>query len=445
MGSSNFRIGSNSMATVYSLDDEADNLLSFGSLNLNDIDSSHSSYFSWPSNGDRDRPQSSSTQSTLQEHVSPLHSLRCGGDHGVLNNLYSGMEDYGLNYNPVPYYMNQSPSSRSNEFNLGNLYGSPHRFKHWKYLLDLLENANPATAASVLKEVFESLFSLMIDPFHRYLFESLVKKCDYNNLELIVWKLTLQESPSLADVAFTKYGSQSIQFLIHRIKNTKLAIHVTQALSYKFFPLMTHTTGRYVLKHCWVFLDSSQNKILYEAAIKQCIELASNPVGCISLQDCMDYMSETQQLYRLLSLITDESVRLSFDTSGNYVVQYILRRGDLALNSKICRLLRGKYEKLSLLQHGSHVVEKCLAFSPRGMLYLFEEISEKEGMLVKLARNQFGNYVVQTALKKSKQIGRNIHKFLVANLEPHLSELQQTRYGRIVANLIGEQTFQEVT
>ncbi|GFZ03278.1 hypothetical protein Acr_15g0018860 [Actinidia rufa] len=409
MGSSNFRIGSNSMATVYSLDDEADNLLSFGSLNLNDIDSSHysshSSYFSWPSNGDRDRPQSSSTQSTLQQHVSPLHSLRCGGDHGVLNNLYSGMEDYGLNYNPVPYYMDQSPSSRSNEFNLGNLYGSPHRFKHWKYLLDLLENANPSTAASVLKE----------------------------------------ESPSLADVAFTKYGSQSIQFLIHWIKNTKLAIHVTQALSYKFFPLMTHTTGRYVLKHCWVFLDSSQNQILYETAIKQCIELASNPVGCISLQDCMEYMSETQQLYRLLSLITDESVRLSFDTSGNYVVQYILRRGDLALNSKICRLLRGKYEKLSLLQHGSHVVEKCLAFSPRGMLYLFEEISEKEGMLVKLARNQFGNYVVQTALKKSKQIGRNIHKFLVANLEPHLSELQQTRYGRIVANLIGEQTFQEAT
>ncbi|XP_057512872.1 pumilio homolog 12-like [Actinidia eriantha] len=235
------------------------------------------------------------------------------------------------------------------------------------------------------------------------------------------------------------------KFLIHWIKNTKLAIHVTQALSYKFFPLMTHTTGRYVLKHCWVLLDSSQNEILYEAAIKQCIELASNPVGCISLQDCMDYMSETQQLYRLLSLITDESVRLSFDTSGNYVVQYILRRGDLALNSKICRLLRGKYEKLSLLQHGSHVVEKCLAFSPRGMLYLFEEISEKEGMLVKLARNQFGNYVVQTALKKSKQIGRNIHKFLVANLEPHLSELQQTRYGRIVANLIGEQTFQEAT
>ena len=105
---------------------------------------------------------------------------------------------------------------------------------------------------------------------------------------------------------------------------------------------------------------------------------------------------------RFIFGLTERFFLLSF--FRNYVVQYILRRGDLALNSKICRLLRGKYEKLSLLQHGSHVVEKCLAFSPRGMLYLFEEISEKEGMLVKLARNQFGNYVVQTALKKSKQV-----------------------------------------
>ncbi|GFY91623.1 hypothetical protein Acr_08g0000190 [Actinidia rufa] len=442
MGSSNFRMSFNSTApSIYSLDDEADTLLSFGSLNQNGISSSHSSNFSWHSNGDRDRPERSSTQSTLQ-HVSPLHSLSYGGGNGTLNNLYSGMEDYGLNNDPVSYYMDQTPSSRSNEFNLGNLYGR----RHWKYLLDLLENANPATTSFVLKEVFESLFSLMSNPFRRYLFQSLVEKCDYDNLELIVWKLTLQERPLLADVACTKYGSQSIKFLIHWIKNTKLAILVTQALSYKFVPLMTHSTGRYVLKQCWVLLDSLQNKILYEAAIKHCIELALDPVGCISLQDCIEFMSESQQLHRLLFLITDESVCLSFDPSGNYVVQYVLRRGDPELNSKICRLLKGKYEKLSLLQHGSHVVEKCLEFSRTGMAYLFEEISAKEGMLAKLARNKFGNYVVQTALKISKQTGgRHNHEFLVANLQPYLSELQQTRYGRIVANLILEQTFQEQT
>ena len=119
-----------------------------------------------------------------------------------MNNLYSGMEDYGLNNDPVSYYMDQTPSSRSNEFNLGNLYGR----RHWNFLLDLLENANPATTSFVLKEVFESLFSLMSNPFQRYLFQSLVEKCDYDNLELIVWKLTLQERPLLADVACTKYG-----------------------------------------------------------------------------------------------------------------------------------------------------------------------------------------------------------------------------------------------
>ena len=116
------------------------------------------------------------------------------------------MEDYGLNNDPASYYMDETASSRSNEFNLGNLYGRRHSFKHWMYLLDLLKNANPATTSFVLKRVFESLFSLMMDPFQRYLFQSLVKKCNYNNLELIVWKLTLQESPSFEDAAFTKYG-----------------------------------------------------------------------------------------------------------------------------------------------------------------------------------------------------------------------------------------------
>lgn len=70
---------------------------------------------------------------------------------------------------------------------------------------------------------------------------------------------------------------------------------------------------------------------------------------------------------------------------------------------QICKKLRGHYIYLSTKKSGSHVVEKCMEACSSAVMHALEEILEKKQAL-ELARNEYGNYVIQTALRATKVI-----------------------------------------
>jgi hypothetical protein len=86
--------------------------------------------------------------------------------------------------------------------------------------------------------------------------------------------------------------------------------------------------------------------------------------------------------------------------SRNYVLQHVLGLHDPVCTESICFLLRGKYVLLSSQKGGSHVVEKCLN-SP-WMDYAIQDFINCDDRLWQLARDRYGNYVIQTALKATK-------------------------------------------
>lgn len=95
---------------------------------------------------------------------------------------------------------------------------------------------------------------------------------------------------------------------------------------------------------------------------------------------------------------------LSLYVSRNFVVQHVLSLHNPQFTAEICSRLRDHYSQLSLNQRGSHVVEKCITSSPLGMTYAVQEFLENKKVLCQIARNEFGNYVIQRALKITKVI-----------------------------------------
>lgn len=59
----------------------------------------------------------------------------------------------------------------------------------------------------------------------------------------------------------------------------------------------------------------------------------------------------------------------------------------------------------------------------------------KYDKLWQIARDQFGNYVIQTALKVTKRANSSLHQQLLAKLTQHRSELEYG-FGKRVLNLI---------
>ncbi|XP_059650113.1 putative pumilio homolog 8, chloroplastic [Cornus florida] len=280
----------------------------------------------------------------------------------------------------------------------------------------------------ILMRVLDSMLELMIDKQGHHVFEKLVEAYTgrYDQLQLIVDKIILQPC-SLTDAACNQYGSHSIQKLIKQLKKSPLAFKMTKALSTGFYDLMIDKTGKHVILQCFTALDYKANQVLYLEAIGNCVALATHPEGCISLNDCINCITGDHRQY-LLGVISHNSVYLSYDPSGNYVVQHVLGLHNQDLTLDICNRLRGHYTGLSMIQNGSHVVEKCIRLSKEGMHYVVEDFIQSNN-LQELARHRFGNYVIQTALKTTKKADIDLYKSLASALQPHLSTLQNCKPG----------------
>lgn len=80
-------------------------------------------------------------------------------------------------------------------------------------------------------------------------------------------------------------------------------------------------------------------------------------------------------------------------------MQNVLELENPFVAEAICSRLYGHYAELSLTKGGSHVVEKCL--NSGGLFYAVDELLSTRRFR-KIAQNQFGNYVIQTALKVTR-------------------------------------------
>ncbi|GKV18767.1 hypothetical protein SLEP1_g29105 [Rubroshorea leprosula] len=80
-------------------------------------------------------------------------------------------------------------------------------------------------------------------------------------------------------------------------------------------------------------------QLLYEAAVKNALDLAIHEKGCINLKNFIS-SSRGPGRGQLLQLITESSVFLSQDPFGNFVVQHVLELEIPTFTKEICSQLR---------------------------------------------------------------------------------------------------------
>ncbi|PIN17488.1 hypothetical protein CDL12_09852 [Handroanthus impetiginosus] len=269
--------------------------------------------------------------------------------------------------------------------------------------------------------------------FWDYVF-MLDKTCEDHSLVETV----LLETELFIDAAFCKQGASSIVKLIKKLKVEKSchAFTVTSILSTRFLAMMIHPMARIVIQKCFFFFGSQPNKILYEKVMLHFDVLAIHEVGCRSLNDCIYTISGELRAW-LLNKIADVSDYLSIHPYGNYVVQNVLSLKDSQVIAKILRCLRGQFIHLAQKKEGSRVVEKCMESCNLGTVFVVEEILHDHTAPFLLAQDQFGNYVIQKALKKTMKPGfSHMYYALVRSLEPRCKELNLTKGGKNVIRLI---------
>ncbi|XP_051128585.1 putative pumilio homolog 8, chloroplastic [Andrographis paniculata] len=241
--------------------------------------------------------------------------------------------------------------------------------------------------------------NLMMEKSPDPLFPKILDAC--NNVQLLVVVNDILLDERFFTSAMSNHCKQGFESLIRRIKKTQHAYRMTMSLSDRFWDLVTHPNSLRVVELCLIRLGTGPNEVLSMATI--CFNY------CNFITNAHGFICGHQRS-RLLTCLAQASAYLSRDPYGwpfhyrNYVVQKVLDLKDDAATNSVLNCLQGQFVHLAQLKEASNVVEKCIEASTTGMINVVSEILQDSKTPILLAMHQYGNYVIQKALKNNTRV-----------------------------------------
>ncbi|KAF5461871.1 hypothetical protein F2P56_017934 [Juglans regia] len=265
----------------------------------------------------------------------------------------------------------------------------------------------------IFNEIIGHVVELITDPFGNYLVQKLLDVCNEEQRMQIVLKVTNQ-SGQLMRISLDPHGTRVVQKLIETVETKKQISLLSSALELGFLTLVKDPNGNHVIQRCLQCFSNEDNKFIFVAAAKFCVDMATHRHGCCVLQRCIA-RSIAEHREKLVTEVSRDGILLAQDPYGNYVVQYLIELKIPSASSKLISQFKGNYAQLSMQKFSSHVVEKCLAhFEEHRSRIIYELLSVSH--FDQLLQDRFANYVIQRALAVTKG---PLHASLVEQVEAY--------------------------
>ncbi|XP_068641165.1 uncharacterized protein [Aristolochia californica] len=339
--------------------------------------------------------------------------------HSTTRNLVSGKFVLPANYNSL------AESEGCIYFMAKDQHGC--RFLQRKF-----DEGTPREVQIIFNEIIDHVVELMMNSFGNYLIQKLLEVCNEDQRMQIL--LVVTRAPGeLVNISLNTHGTRAVQKLIETLKTRQQISLVISALEPGFLDLIKDLNGNHVVQRCLQCLSSEDNKFIFYAAAKYCVDIATHRHGCCVLQRCISH-SIGEYREKLVSEISANGLLLAQDPFGNYVVQYILEMKVPSATATLVSQFEGNYVHLSQQKFSSNVVEKCLqTLGEESRSRIIHEMLSTS-QFDKLLQDPFANYVIQCALAISKG---SIYASLVEAIRPHAAILRTNPHcKRIIARAL---------
>lgn len=291
-----------------------------------------------------------------------------------------------------------------------------------RYLQKKLEERDPQQVHTIWLETNAHVIELMTDPFGNYLCQKLLEFC--NDEERTV--LIQNAAQDMVRIALNQHGTRALQKMIEFVSTPVQVQMIIDALRYRVVDLIQDLNGNHVIQKCLNKLSAMDAQFIFDAVGHHCVEVGTHRHGCCVLQRCIDHADGEQKVW-LIGKITDHAPVLVQDPFGNYVVQYIIDLNEPAFTEPVVAMFRNKISGLSRHKFSSNVIEKCLRCSREPSRDMIVDELLVPGEIERILRDNYANYVVQTALEYASPQGKYR---LVEAIRPHLPAIRSTPYGR---------------
>ncbi|CAL5183201.1 unnamed protein product [Lathyrus oleraceus] len=307
----------------------------------------------------------------------------------------------------------------------GSIYLMTQDQNGCRYLQRMFEEGRIEDVQIIFDEIIGHMVELMTSPFGNYLIQKLLDVCsEEQRMKIII--MVIQEPGQLVEISLNAHGTRVVQKLIETLKTEQQTSLVVSALEPGSLTLIKDLHGNHVVQHCLECLSNEDNKFIYVAAVKYCVDIATHQHGCCVLQKCIRYSSgEHREI--LAAEIFANALLLAQDKYGNYVVQCTL---DLKIASAATTLtlqFEGSYAHMSMQRYSSHVVEKCLeVFNDEQRAEIIHELLS-DPHFDQLLQDPQANYVIQKALRCSEG---HVYNSLVETIESYKTICRNSPYSK---------------
>ncbi|CAN6806493.1 unnamed protein product [Brassica oleracea var. botrytis] len=288
-------------------------------------------------------------------------------------------------------------------------------------------------ASDVPDTRLKRLFNLMTSCEGVGQFKDLTSTFDQSQLQMMASLLT-SDSEYFMEVVSNKYGSRRVQKLLGISDDVDAFFY--GAILQRFFDIMTDKYASYVATRATVVFDQVKKHVMYKYVLHYALDIARKQHGCIALNEVLTDADDPLYRNRLLDVVARDALFLSNDPWGNFVVQHVLKLYDLRCTYHVAVSLRGHCVDLSFKKYGSYIVEKLLEAEVSMGMVVVELLKCDGDRLMRLARSEFGNFVVLKALNVTQEMNRvDLFWDLVQKLMP-LRPLLLRSHGNNIANVL---------
>ena len=158
--------------------------------------------------------------------------------------------------------------------------------------------------------------------------------------------------------------------------------------------------GTHVIEKILSYFEDEFTKEIIDYIYNNFIDLAYNINGICVVKKLLLMTHKKDLHHKLKKIINENALNLIVHQYGNYVIQVIFENWDDNELGDILKQYKNKLLYLSKLKFSSNVIERIIEKNKNNLDYFIKEICI-ENHLSELMLNNYGNYVIQKAIKLS--------------------------------------------
>ena len=280
-----------------------------------------------------------------------------------------------------------------------------------------LKNTHSDILHQIFIELNQNLEELITDPYANYFckrfFTYLNQKDRIDFLKIIEKSIVKLSSDSI--------GTYPIQTIIEHVGSKNEKIIIVNALKDSVKELAIDPFGSHVLEKLLTCFEEEYVNFIYIYIVNNFLDLANNSNGICIVKKILSFTHKKNIHDKLKVIVKENGLQLISHPYANFVIQIVVEcwtdyKDILSLYDK-------KYFNLSLEKYASNVVERCIEKDEEILNNYINEIVDSN-RIYEVMRSNYGNYVIQKAIKLSK--GENKQK-LVFNAAKEINKLNDAK------------------